>query len=126
MKASQGRTKTRLLLDPDRAPAVAAIFAWRTEDRLGAYAITQRLTADPATYPPPGKAGRWTEASVYAILRNPKYTGHMVYGRGRTQRNGQSIAVPPASGCGPPNPPTRLHHPPGLRRRAGRRRPARF
>jgi Recombinase len=83
MKASQGRTKTRLLLDPGRAPAVAAIFTWRTEDRLGAHAITCRLEARPDLYPPPGKAGRWTEASVHAILANPKYTGHMVFGRKR-------------------------------------------
>jgi len=29
-KAAQGRTKTRLALDPDRAAVVAAIYAWRT------------------------------------------------------------------------------------------------
>jgi len=104
MKASQGRTKTRLLLDPDRGPAVAAIFGWRTEDRLGAYAVTQRLTADPGTYPPPAQAGRWIEASVYAILRNPKYTGHMVYGRQRTGRNGQRVAVPPDQWLWSPEP----------------------
>jgi DNA invertase Pin-like site-specific DNA recombinase len=104
MKASQGRTKTRLVLDPERAPAVAAIFTWRTEDKLGGYAITQRLAADPGRYPPPGKAGRWTEASVYAILGNPKYTGYMVFGRQRTLRSGRRVAVPPGEWLWSPEP----------------------
>jgi DNA invertase Pin-like site-specific DNA recombinase len=42
-KAAQGRTKTRLILDPDRAPAVTSIFTWRVQDRLGAHTIAQRL-----------------------------------------------------------------------------------
>jgi site-specific DNA recombinase len=104
MKASQGRTKTRLVLDPERAPAVAAIFTWRTEDKLGGYAITQRLSADPGRYPPPGKAGRWTEASVYAILGNPKYTGYMVFGRQRTLKSGRRVAVPPDQWLWSPEP----------------------
>jgi hypothetical protein len=104
MKASQGRTKTRLVIDPGRAPAVAAIFTWRTEDKLGAYAITQRLAADPGRYPPPGKAGRWTEASVYAILGNPKYPGYIVFGRQRTLRSGRRVAVPPGEWLWSPEP----------------------
>jgi site-specific DNA recombinase len=93
-KAAQGRTKTRLILDPERVPAIADIFTWRTEDRLGCYAITQRLAADPDRYPPPAKAGVWTEAAVYSILRNPKYTGHMVFGRTRSLPGGRSVQVP--------------------------------
>jgi site-specific DNA recombinase len=93
-KAAQGRTKTRLILDPDRAPAVAAIFTWRVQDRLGAHAIAQRLAADPHRYPPPAKAGVWTEPAVYAILRNPKYTGHMVFGRTRSLPGGRTVQVP--------------------------------
>src|SRR5215469_16228820 len=46
-KAAQGRSKTRLVLDPSRAPVVAQIFAWRTTDRLGVVTITSRLNADP-------------------------------------------------------------------------------
>ena len=93
-KAAQGRTKTRLILDPDRAPAIADIFTWRTRDKLGCYAITQRLAADPGRYPPPAKTGTWTETAVYSILRNPKYTGHMVFGRTRATPGGRSIQVP--------------------------------
>jgi hypothetical protein len=82
-KAAQGRTKTRLILDPARAPVVAQVFAWRTADKLGVTTITNRLNASPDAYPSP-KPGGWTSGGVYAILRNPKYTGHMVYGRRRS------------------------------------------
>jgi site-specific DNA recombinase len=83
-KAAQGRTKTRLALDPERAPVVAQMFAWRTTGKLGVGTITKRLNADLAAYPPPTGAG-WSVASVYSILSNPKYTGYMVFGR----RNGE-------------------------------------
>src|SRR5579875_1119387 len=51
-KAASGRTKTRLVLDPMRAPIVAAIFEMRTEEKLGVPTIHARLCADPGTYPP--------------------------------------------------------------------------
>jgi hypothetical protein len=48
----------RLVLDPERVPAVAAIFAWRTEDKLGGYATVQRLAVGAGRYP--GRsATRW-------------------------------------------------------------------
>ena len=103
LKASQGRTKTRLILDPAKAPAVAAIFTWRTEGKLGGYTIAQHLTARPDLYPvPPG--GIWTEQSVYSILRNPKYTGHMVFGRRRTTPAGKTVPVPPEDWLWSPEP----------------------
>jgi site-specific DNA recombinase len=40
---------------------------------------------------------------VYAILGNPKYTGHMVYGRVRT-RNGRRVSVPPDQWLWSPQP----------------------
>jgi site-specific DNA recombinase len=92
VKASQGRTKTRLALDPVRAPVVAQIFTWRTVDKLGMPTIAARLNADPARYPAPGTRG-WTTQGVSTLLRNPKYTGHMVYGRIR-KRNGRRAPVP--------------------------------
>jgi site-specific DNA recombinase len=93
-KAAQGRTKTRLALDPKRAPVVAQIFAWRTVDKLGVTTITNRLNADPAAYPSP-KPGGWTATTVYALLSNPKYTGHMVYGRRRSAGRRRFRTVPP-------------------------------
>src|ERR1051326_8948402 len=92
-KAAQGRTKTRLLLDPLRAPVVAQIYAWRTGDRLGVTTITNRLNADPAAYPSP-KPGGWNTTTVYALLANPKYTGHMVYGRRRSAGRRRFHTVP--------------------------------
>ena len=55
VKASQGRTKTRLALDPERAPVVEQIFTWRVIDKLGMPTIAARLNADPARYPAPDR-----------------------------------------------------------------------
>jgi site-specific DNA recombinase len=94
-KAAQGRTKSRLILDPLRAPIVAQVFDWRVNGKLSIPTITARLNADPAAYPAPdGKPG-WTKRGVVALLANPKYTGHMVYGRTRN-RNGRKPEPAPA------------------------------
>jgi site-specific DNA recombinase len=102
LKAAQGRTKTRLTLDPVRAPVVAVIFTWRVTDKLGIFTIANRLNADPAAYPPPS-AGGWTEATVAAILSNPKYTGYMVLGR-RRRRKGKLVKVPQGEWIWSPRP----------------------
>ncbi len=102
VKASQGRTKTRLARDPDRAPVVEQIFTWRVIGKLGMPAIAARLNADPARYPAPAGKG-WTTQTVFAILGNPKYTGHMVYGRIR-KRNGHRVTVPTAEWLWSPEP----------------------
>ncbi len=80
-KAAQGLTKTRLVLDPDHAPVIEQIYAWRVEDKLAVNSIVTRLNADRASYPPPDPRGGWTIGGVAAMLRNPKYTGHQVFGR---------------------------------------------
>ena len=64
--------------------------------------IAARLNADPARYPAPTGKG-WTTQTVYAILGNPKYTGHMVYGRIRT-RNGRRVTVPQSEWLWSPEP----------------------
>ena len=94
VKAGQGKTKTRLMLDPDKAAVVRRIYEWRVIDRLGMHTIANRLNADPAKYPPPGKAGCWQVPVIAGILGNPKYTGHMVYGRTRTQGGQRGRKVP--------------------------------
>jgi hypothetical protein len=101
-KASQGRTKTRLALDPQRAPVVEQIFTWRVVHKLGMPTIAARLNADPARYPAPADRG-WTTQTVYALLGNPKYTGHMVYGRIR-KRNGHRVTVPASEWLWSPEP----------------------
>jgi len=89
-KADQGRTKTRLVLDPDRAPVVEQIYTWRTVNRLSIAAIVDRLNADLAAYPVPGGRDAWNKPGVTKILANPKYTGHMVFGRRRTTPGGRT------------------------------------
>jgi len=106
VKAAQGRTKTRLVINPAERPAVEAIFRWRTVKKLGVPTITSRLNADPAAYPSPAGKG-WTDPAVRAILANPKYTGHQVYGR-RTKRNGHVIPAPPEAWLWTPEP---VHEP---------------
>jgi site-specific DNA recombinase len=102
VKASQGRTKTRLIPDPVRAAVVEQVFTWRVISKLGMPTIAARLNADPARYPAPGHAG-WTAQGVNVLLRNPKYTGHMVYGR-RRKHNGRRLAVPPDQWLWSPEP----------------------
>jgi len=102
VKAAQGRTKTRLAADPVTGPVVTQIFRWRVDSQLGIPTITARLNASPAAYPPPAQAG-WNKTTVAAILANPKYTGHMVFGRERTQ-NGKTRRLPPDQWVWSPEP----------------------
>jgi site-specific DNA recombinase len=78
-KAAQGLSKTRLALDPERAPVIEQIYTWRTVDKLAVNTIVKKLNADLAAYPPADDA--WTLGGVAAMLRNPKYTGYQVFGR---------------------------------------------
>jgi hypothetical protein len=104
VKAAQGRTKTRLVLDAERAPVAAQIYTWRTIDRLGLPEITARLNADHDAYPPPDEAKGWTVSGVHSILSNPKYTGHMVFGRRRTKAGKRGQQVPPEQWLWTPQP----------------------
>jgi site-specific DNA recombinase len=92
VKAAEGKVKSRLITEPVTAAAVQQIYTWRTRDQLGIPTITRRLRDDPDAYPPPEK-GVWLESTVAQILANPKYTGHMVYGRRRTT-GGKTRYVP--------------------------------
>jgi site-specific DNA recombinase len=92
-QAAQGRTRTRLILDPGRAPVIGQIFTWRTIRHLGITTITNMLNADTAAYPPPDPAG-WTTTGVRKILGNPKYTGNMVSGRRRKHGRHHQLTDP--------------------------------
>jgi site-specific DNA recombinase len=92
-KAAEGQTKSRLVPDPARAPAVTQIFHWRVVDRLSIATIVARLNADPPAYPPPAKGG-WIKPTVNALIANPKYTGYMVYGRTRTTNGRKGRPAP--------------------------------
>lgn len=86
-RRAEGRSKTRLAPDPDRAPVVEQIYSWRIDEKLGYRAIAERLNHDPDRYPPPvppdpaQAAGAWSGSSVRDILHNPKYTGYQVWNR---------------------------------------------
>jgi hypothetical protein len=103
-KAAQGRTKTRLILDPDRAPVVEQIYTWRTVNRLSIAAIVARLNASPAACPAPGGQAAWNKPGVTKILANPKYTGHMVSGRRRKTPDGRTRPLPPEQWLWTPEP----------------------
>lgn len=81
---------------------VALIFTWRTVNKLAVPTITARLNADPAACPSPDGTG-WTQTTVTGILRNPKYTGYMVFGRKRTI-NGKKRPVPASEWLWSPQP----------------------
>ena len=102
IKAAYGLTKTRLVIDPVRGPVVVQVFTWRTLHKLAMPTISARLNADPAAYPSPDGTG-WTQSTMTGILRNPKYTGYMVFGRKRTV-NGKKRPVPPADWLWSPQP----------------------
>ena len=85
-----GLTRHKLTADPDTAPWVPRIFEWRILDHLALTAIARRL--DEAGAPCPG-GQRWSGSTVDAILKNPKYTGYMVWGRSKRNGPGRSAAA---------------------------------
>ncbi len=93
-KAAEGRTKTRLIPDPVRGPIVTLIYQWRVSHHLGTPTIAARLNADPIRYPAPSPETGWTAITVGRILTNPKYTGYMVLGRTRRQKNKTRLMPP--------------------------------
>jgi site-specific DNA recombinase len=94
-RRAEGKTKTRLRPDPVRAAVVRQIFAWRVTERLGYRAIAERLNQDPDRYPPPVSPDParsrdcWGYSAVLEILRNPKYTGYMVWNRRASKKGGR-------------------------------------
>jgi hypothetical protein len=71
-----GRSRTRLMPDPHRAPVVQDIFYWRAVTGLDVDQITQRLNNNTDRYPPSGHNGTWLAFAVAGILTNVKYTGY--------------------------------------------------
>ncbi len=86
-KRSRGLTRSRLDLDPVRAPVVRRIFDEYLHSPRGLDEICQLLNGDLDRFPPPvptdpaRRTGAWSRSSVWSILRNPKYTGFQVYNR---------------------------------------------
>jgi site-specific DNA recombinase len=94
-RRAEGKTKSRLVPDPLRAPVVHQIFTWRVVDRLGYAEITDRLNTDLDRYPSPvspdpaRQRDYWSRYSAREILLNPKYTGYMVWNRRATKKGGK-------------------------------------
>ncbi|HEY5987602.1 MAG TPA: recombinase family protein, partial [Streptosporangiaceae bacterium] len=109
VKAAEGRTKTRLVLNP-RGPMWWSRFS-PGEPQTGS-ASPKSPTASTTTttpYPPPIEGKVWSQGGVMSILSNPKYTGYMVFGRRRTQAGKRGRRVP--SGSGQRGKPTRRSSP---------------
>jgi len=86
-RAKAGETKTRLVPDPDAAPVVAEIFHLWADRGLGCKAIADRLNR-PGGPPAPAHVdakrnvrGHWAKSTLRAMLRNPTYTGRLVWNR---------------------------------------------
>jgi site-specific DNA recombinase len=94
-RRAEGKTKTRLCPDPVCAAVVRQIFAWRVTQRLGYRAIAERLNQEPDRYPPPRSPDParsrdcWGYSAVLEVLRNPKYTGYMVWNRRASKKGGR-------------------------------------
>jgi site-specific DNA recombinase len=94
-RRAEGRTKTRLVPDPLRAPVVHQIFTWRVSERLGYGAIADRLNAHLSIYPvptsldPARQRDAWSRSSAREVLTNPKYTGYMVWNRRASKKGGK-------------------------------------
>lgn len=68
----------RLYPDPEAAPIVKLIYQL-SADGMGMTSVANYLT-DHGIKTPEGN-DRWERSSVYAILKNPVYQGHIVWGR---------------------------------------------
>jgi site-specific DNA recombinase len=60
---------------------VRAVYAWYTADRLSIGAIARRLTE--RGVPTRKQGSRWERSTVWAMLRNPAYTGRACFGKMR-------------------------------------------
>lgn len=88
-KAREGKKKHRLIPDPVRAPIVLMVFEDYCVRGLGLGEICDKLNRDLDRYPPPKRNRKdemplrqtWSRSQIWAMLRNPKYTGYNVWGR---------------------------------------------
>jgi hypothetical protein len=89
--SQRGRSDAWQKFDIGVPRVVAEIVGWRVDEKLSFRTLAERLNTDLHRYPPPEPVdparavGRWTASAVREILRNPKYTGHMVWNRRSTK-----------------------------------------
>ena len=126
LKAAQGRTKTRLILDPVPRRRGGADLHLARRRPARHHAITDRLNADHGTYPPP-KGGHVDRAACTRSRKTRSTPGTWCGTAASTHAAARPPPDPPASGSGHPQP----THPPIITRelydaaQAGRLRPRR-
>jgi site-specific DNA recombinase len=86
-RAKAGETKSRLVPDADHAPVVAEIFHLWADKGWGTKAIADHLNR-PGGPPSPSHVdskrnlrGHWAKSTIRAMLKNPTYTGRLVWNR---------------------------------------------
>jgi site-specific DNA recombinase len=86
-RAKAGEFKTRLVPDPDEAPVIVEMFHLWTDKGYGCKAIADHLNR-PGGPPSPRHVdsrrnvrGDWAKSTIRAILKNPTYTGRLVWNR---------------------------------------------
>jgi site-specific DNA recombinase len=86
-RAHAGDTKSRLVLDPERAPVIAEIFHLWAVKGWGCTKIADHLNRPGG---PPSSAhvdtkrnvrGHWAKSTIRAILKNPTYLGRLTWDR---------------------------------------------
>ncbi|HEX7245089.1 MAG TPA: recombinase family protein [Solirubrobacterales bacterium] len=99
-RAKAGDTKSRLVLDRERAPVVAEIFE-RFLAGAGYKEIANELNR-PSGPPPPSHvdskrntSGKWAKTTIKSMLENPVYTGRLYWNRldSRAQKQGAGPRV---------------------------------
>jgi site-specific DNA recombinase len=86
-RAKAGETKTRLVPDETQAVVVAEVFHLWTDRGYGCQAIADHLNR-PGGPPSPAHVdsarnlrGDWAKSTIRAMLKNPTYTGRLVWNR---------------------------------------------
>ena len=86
-RAKAGETKTRLVPDAEQAAVVAEIFHLWADRGFGCKAIADHLNR-PGGPPSPAHVdpkrnvrGDWAKSTIRAMLKNPTYTGRLVWNR---------------------------------------------
>jgi len=99
-RAKAGDTKSRLVVDRERAPVVVEIFE-RFLSGAGYKEIANHLNR-PGGPPPPSHvdpkrntAGKWAKTTIKAMLENPTYTGRLFWNRldSRAQKQGAGPVI---------------------------------
>ena len=109
VKAAQGRTKTRLVIDPATAPTVEAIFTWRTVGKLGLPGHRQPAERQPrpATRPRPGRTGgrpaALTPSCATPSTPGTRCSAGTAPGAASASRCPRRMAVDPRPGRTPPS-----------------------